>query len=189
VKRHGFPAGDLRRVLLGEEDNMTSLKAIVTGVSLLAITAGPALAQQAYCDNYARDYANRTTHVGGDVAAGALFGAGAGALIGSATGGGGGKRAATGALIGALAGGTLAAASNSPQWNAAYRDAFDGCMRQNARPIATGNACDVGSEAWYNYCDGRPGIGRGGQFKSFNPQTGTYRGYDGQDHFCLPSYC
>ncbi len=33
------------------------------------------------------------------------------------------------------------------------------------------------TKAWYQYCTSR--------FRSFNSQTGTYRGYDGQDHFCV----
>ncbi|PWL17272.1 BA14K family protein [Falsochrobactrum shanghaiense] len=32
------------------------------------------------------------------------------------------------------------------------------------------------SRSWYDYCSDR--------YRSFNPTTGTYRGYDGQDHFC-----
>lgn len=32
------------------------------------------------------------------------------------------------------------------------------------------------SRGWYQYCSDR--------YRSFNPNTGTYRGYDGQDHFC-----
>ncbi|RCS25900.1 BA14K family protein [Phyllobacterium salinisoli] len=32
------------------------------------------------------------------------------------------------------------------------------------------------SNGWYNYCSNR--------YRSFNPRTGTYRGYDGADHFC-----
>ena len=31
---------------------------------------------------------------------------------------------------------------------------------------------------WYEWCENR--------FRSFNPQRGTYRGYDGLDHFCVP---
>lgn len=161
---------------------MTKLMAIVAGAGLMALTAGPALAQSAYCDNYARDYANRYTNVGGNVVGGALLGAGVGALIGSATGGGGGNRAAAGAGIGALAGGTLAAAQKSPQWRSAYDRAYNDCMRQNARPVYnSGNACDVGSSAWLDYCRSH--------YRSFNDRTGTYRGYDGYDHMCLPSYC
>lgn len=33
------------------------------------------------------------------------------------------------------------------------------------------------SRGWYQYCDNR--------YRSFNPQTGTFRGYDGKDHFCV----
>lgn len=32
------------------------------------------------------------------------------------------------------------------------------------------------SPAWFDYCENR--------YRSFNPDTGTYRGYDGKDHFC-----
>lgn len=33
------------------------------------------------------------------------------------------------------------------------------------------------SRGWYNYCNQR--------YRSFNPNTGTFRGYDGRDHFCV----
>ncbi|WP_407941300.1 BA14K family protein [Mesorhizobium xinjiangense] len=32
------------------------------------------------------------------------------------------------------------------------------------------------SPGWYRYCEDR--------YRSFNPSTGTFRGYDGRDHFC-----
>ena len=32
------------------------------------------------------------------------------------------------------------------------------------------------SRDWYRYCSDR--------YRSFNPETGTYRGYDGRNHFC-----
>jgi len=35
------------------------------------------------------------------------------------------------------------------------------------------------SPGWYRWCDAR--------YRSFNPQTGTFRGYDGLDHFCVPN--
>ena len=34
------------------------------------------------------------------------------------------------------------------------------------------------SQGWREWCSNR--------FRSFNPTTGTYRGYDGLDHFCVP---
>lgn len=33
------------------------------------------------------------------------------------------------------------------------------------------------SREWFNYCSNR--------YRSFNVDTGTYRGYDGRDHFCV----
>jgi len=33
------------------------------------------------------------------------------------------------------------------------------------------------SPSWYRYCEQR--------YRSFNPNTGTFRGFDGQDHFCV----
>lgn len=32
--------------------------------------------------------------------------------------------------------------------------------------------------AWFRWCDKR--------YRSFNPERGTFRGYDGRDHFCVP---
>lgn len=34
------------------------------------------------------------------------------------------------------------------------------------------------SQGWREWCSNR--------YRSFNPQTGTFRGYDGFDHFCVP---
>lgn len=33
------------------------------------------------------------------------------------------------------------------------------------------------TQNWYQYCQNR--------YRSFNPTTGTFRGYDGKDHFCI----
>ncbi|WP_158585286.1 BA14K family protein [Oceaniradius stylonematis] len=34
------------------------------------------------------------------------------------------------------------------------------------------------SPGWYQWCDRR--------YRSFDPRRGTFRGYDGRDHFCVP---
>lgn len=44
------------------------------------------------------------------------------------------------------------------------------------RPVANGGSLTPWSSAWYEYCSGR--------YRTFNPKTGTYVGYDGQRHFC-----
>ncbi|HMQ58250.1 MAG TPA: BA14K family protein [Rhizobiaceae bacterium] len=33
------------------------------------------------------------------------------------------------------------------------------------------------TKGWYQWCDDR--------YRSFNPEKGTFRGYDGRDHFCV----
>lgn len=50
-----------------------------------------------------------------------------------------------------------------------------------ARPkvITLGSDLEPWTTGWYQWCDAR--------YRSFNPKTGTFRGYDGQDHFCVPN--
>nr|WP_255561389.1 BA14K family protein [Pseudohoeflea sp. DP4N28-3] len=45
------------------------------------------------------------------------------------------------------------------------------------RAPASGGRYEPWSPSWYRYCDNK--------YRSFNPNTGTYRGYDGRDHFCV----
>lgn len=44
------------------------------------------------------------------------------------------------------------------------------------RPVSTYGGYEPWSPGWYNYCSQR--------YRSFDPSTGTFRGYDGRDHFC-----
>jgi len=46
--------------------------------------------------------------------------------------------------------------------------------RDPPRPARGGYA--PWSPGWHNYCTRK--------YRSFNPNTGTFRGYDGRDHFC-----
>jgi len=46
---------------------------------------------------------------------------------------------------------------------------------QEPQPIYGG--LEPWSPGWYNHCSRR--------YRSFNPNTGTFRGYDGRDHFCV----
>jgi len=45
-----------------------------------------------------------------------------------------------------------------------------------ARNVQYRSSYEPWSRGWYQYCSDR--------YRSFNPNTGTYRGYDGRDHFC-----
>ncbi len=74
--------------------------------------------------------------------------------------------------IGALALGAVIAGSsnnNAPVYAAppAYR----------GNGAATYSSIEPWTAAWYDYCSDR--------YNSFNPSTGTFRGFDGYDHFCV----
>lgn len=44
------------------------------------------------------------------------------------------------------------------------------------RPVS-GGRYEPWSNSWFQYCSNK--------YRSFNASTGTYRGYDGRDHFCV----
>jgi hypothetical protein len=157
-----------------------TIGALALGMTVVA--AGTASAQsRAYCDRYATDYANDVADPGAEAlrggVGGALFGAGVGAIVG------GGKGAGRGAIIGGGVGTFAGAANASAAWRRAYDRAYGDCMRSNARydggrrerPVRAA-APEPGSPEWYDYCSAK--------YRSFNPDTGYYRGYDGQYHLC-----
>ncbi|MCO4315830.1 BA14K family protein [Phyllobacterium sp. 21LDTY02-6] len=96
---------------------------------------------------------------------------------------GGGDALAAGAIglaAGALIGGALAQ-PREPE--VVYRDYDDRRVyrepvrvyREVRAPRYYGSA-EPWSREWYRYCSDR--------YRSFNPETGTFRGYDGRDYFC-----
>ena len=46
------------------------------------------------------------------------------------------------------------------------------------RVITYDSTLEPWTPEWYRWCDAR--------YNTFNPQTGTFHGYDGRDHFCVP---
>jgi BA14K-like protein len=56
----------------------------------------------------------------------------------------------------------------------AYPDAPPAPRRVQAYRYS--NQIEPWSRDWYRFCTNR--------YRSFNPETGTYRGYDGRNHFC-----
>ncbi len=67
----------------------------------------------------------------------------------------------------AIIGGAIA---NSNQPRVIYRD-------RSAPRVISGGDYEPWSRSWYRYCANK--------YRSFNASTGTYRGYDGRDHFCV----
>ena len=51
-----------------------------------------------------------------------------------------------------------------------------GAIASNRGPSHSGGSLEPWTRDWYRYCDNK--------YRSFNPNTGTYRGFDGRDHFC-----
>lgn len=43
--------------------------------------------------------------------------------------------------------------------------------------VAYGGQIEPWTRDWYQYCAAR--------YRTFDPRTGTFRGYDGYDHFCV----
>jgi hypothetical protein len=74
---------------------------------------------------------------------------------------------------GALILGAIIADSANRQPRRVYRDYEEPRV---VRHQYRGGALEPWSAEWYDWCDDR--------YRSFNPRTGTYRGYDGRDHFC-----
>lgn len=72
-------------------------------------------------------------------------------------------------IIGGLAAGAILGSVLSNQ-QPVYRS-------RPQRVIRYSGSLEPWTRAWFEYCDDR--------YRSFNPSTGTYRGYDGEDHFCV----
>lgn len=96
---------------------------VAAGVATPSFAAGPR-----YCDAYARRVANHRAN-DGNVAAGALLGAGAGAILGAALGNGRAGAVAAGAVIGGGSGAVIAGGANNGKWRRNYDRAFWYCRK------------------------------------------------------------
>lgn len=83
----------------------------------------------------------------------------------SAEAGGGGGAAAAG-VIGFATGAIVGGALSQPRTVTVYEEP---AYYRGGRPAPW-------SPSWYAYCDAR--------YRSFNPDTGMFVGYDGRHHFC-----
>lgn len=77
--------------------------------------------------------------------------------------------------VGAIIGGAIANSHNNPP--VVHRPAPN--IRQYDRPrvVNGGGSFEPWTKSWFRYCSNK--------YRSFNASTGTFRGYDGRDHFCV----
>lgn len=103
--------------------------------------------------------------------------------------GGGGDLAVAG-VLGLAVGAIVAGIATQPEpdyYEPGYREPVYREVRPRPRPhrvydsgpdvvYLDGPILDPWSSEWYRYCEDT--------YRSFNPRTGTYVGYDGERHFC-----
>ena len=86
-----------------------------------------------------------------------------------------------GIIGGALIGSAIANSNRQPRYVAprpVYRNNQFPPAPQGYRKVVThSGSLEPWTRGWYQYCDAK--------YRSFNPEKGTYRGYDGRDHFCV----
>ncbi len=90
-------------------------------------------------------------------------------------------------IIGLAAGAIIVGALNQPRSAPIYRprpvyrsvpiyDTYPDAPLPPRRIVRYNDQVEPWTRDWYRFCTNR--------YRSFNPETGTYRGYDGRNHFC-----
>ncbi|WP_394688299.1 BA14K family protein [Hoeflea sp.] len=77
--------------------------------------------------------------------------------------------------VGAIIGGAIANSHNSPR--VIHRPVPNVRHYGQPRVVNGGGSFEPWTKSWFRYCSNK--------YRSFNASTGTYRGYDGRDHFCV----
>jgi hypothetical protein len=138
----------------------TAFKALIMSAAVAATVMVPLASAEA------RDWHHRRWHHhdndNGDAIAAGVLGLAAGALIGGAIASDPGPRYYEPAPP---------AYYPPPPPRVVYRE-----YRPVRERVYVVGSVEPWSAAWYDYCERT--------YRSFNPSTGTSRGYDGQDHFC-----
>ncbi|MCP8893969.1 BA14K family protein [Shinella daejeonensis] len=141
-----------------------TLKTLVVGAALaattLTATTGIAQARDRHWrgDDYRKPYYRHHDHRGRDAVIGGALGLATGLIVGSAI------------------------ANQQPRYDERriyvepeYYPQPRPEPRVVYRPVAA-PSYEPWTRAWYDYCSSR--------YRSFNPDTGTFLGYDGRTHFC-----
>lgn len=136
-----------------------AIKALIMSAALAATSIVPLASAQARDWHHRGGWHHSHHDNNGDAIAAGVLGLAAGAIIGGAIASDPGPRYYEPAPR---------AYYPPPPPRVVYRSA--------PRNVYVVGSVEPWSRAWYNYCEQT--------YRSFDPGTGTYRGYDGQDHFC-----
>lgn len=82
-----------------------------------------------------------------------------------------------GLAAGALVVGLNAQRNAEPVYDNYYRKPRPRPVREYPPTAFYRGGAEPWSRGWYEYCSDR--------YRSFNPDTGTFMGYDGREHFCV----
>lgn len=158
--------------------------AAALGAGVVATSVDSAHAQEQRCHREAKRIADSRMNRGEAALGSGIGGAAVGAIIGGVLGGG--KGAGRGAIIGGSTGAVGGALGSGPKWQRIYDKAYEDCMDRyepvRARapePVYRSGPIEPWTDAWFDWCTER--------YRSFNPRTGTYTGYDGVKYFCQPN--
>jgi hypothetical protein len=82
-----------------------------------------------------------------------------------------------GLAAGALVVGLASQPEPEPVYVNPYRQPRPRPVREYPETVYLDGVLEPWSRDWYDYCSDR--------YRTFNPQSGTFVGYDGQEHFCV----
>lgn len=131
------------------------VKALIMSAALAATTVVPLTSARA--DDWHHGWHHHHGH--GDAVAAGVLGLAAGAIIGGAIASDPGPRVY----------------EDVPADDYYYRPAPR--VYRPVREVYVDRSIEPWSRAWYDYCSSA--------YRSFNPRTGTYVGFDGDEHFCV----
>ena len=82
-------------------------------------------------------------------------------------------------ILGLAAGALVVGLASQPEpvYANPYRQPRPRPVREYPETVYLDGALEPWSADWYDYCSDR--------YRSFNPRSGTFMGYDGQEHFCV----
>lgn len=84
-------------------------------------------------------------------------------------------------ILGLAAGALVVGLANQndpePVYDNYYRKPRPRPVREYPETVYYGGSFEPWSRDWYEYCSDR--------YRSFDPQSGTFMGYDGREHFCV----